>query len=452
MSDELEFLESILKEYDVPTVLAKLVDTNSRGSSQNEITATELNSKFQSGASNYSLGNLDSPLVLSEGDQIRKINYEILHSGWYSQNLKQEIMDFETSVDKAKMIEAGLFAEERLNRKDFSIFSKYDLELISYSGNKSFDDFLYSNLKLCRHISLQYISPKNKSDVEDIFSFALFGLIRAVQKWDWTKGFMFSTYASHWIRQSIQRGIDDESNNVRIPAHFMEKIIKNNDFSLWKLKESNKLLSDENFEVYNLINTLSLESFSIDEDTNDSQPNPIDEIELEIRLEVGLTQLIEDEFQSTGNENEIFYEEEFFENIINLDLKNILINQLFSVLSDIETKVITLRFGLNGGYESTLDQIGEIFNLTRERIRQIEEKSLMKMKHFLLQHYFHSLLIDQYLLPKIGFDNLSKMEDIVRNDIFTYRGMRKVLTENPNDKQDFNLALSRIYDCLFNPF
>ena len=76
----------------------------------------------------------------------------------------------------------------------------------------------------------------------------------------------------------------------------------------------------------------------------------------------------------------------------------------------------------------------------------------MKMKHFLLQHYFHSLLIDQYLLPKIGFDNLSKMEDIVRNDIFTYRGMRKVLTENPNDKQNFNLALSRIYDCLFNPF
>ena len=87
MSDELEFLESILKEYDVPTVLAKLVDTNSRGSSQNEITATELNSKFQSGASNYSLGNLDYPLVLSEGDQIRKINYEILHSGWYSLNL-----------------------------------------------------------------------------------------------------------------------------------------------------------------------------------------------------------------------------------------------------------------------------------------------------------------------------------------------------------------------------
>jgi len=452
MSEELEFLESILKEYDVPTVLAKLVDTNSRGSSQNEITVTEVNSKLQSGGSNYSLGDLDYLLVPNEGDKIRKINYEILHSGWYAQNLKQEIMDFETSVDKAKMIEAGLFAEERLNKKDFSIFSKYDLELISHCGKKSFDDFLYSNLKLCRHISLQYISPKNKSEVEDIFSFALFGLIRAVQKWDWTKGFMFSTYASHWIRQSIHRGIDDESNNVRIPVHFMEKIIKNDDFLLWKLKDSNKLLSDENFEVYNLINILSLESFSIEDDSHDLQSNLIDEIELDIRLKAGFSKLIEDEYQSTGSENEIFYDEEFFENIFSFELINSLLNQLFSVLSGIESKVIILRFGLNGESDSTLDQIGEIFNLTRERIRQIEEKSIMKMKHFLLQHYFHALLVDQYLLPKIGFENLNKLEDIVRKDTFTYQGMKKNFTENTNVKDNFGLALSRIYDCLFNPF
>jgi RNA polymerase primary sigma factor len=452
MSDELEFLESILKKYDVPTVLTKLVDTNSSGSSQNEITITEVNSKLQSGSSNYPLGDLDYPLIPNEGDQIRKINYEILHSGWYAQNLKQEIMDFETSVNKAKMIEAGLFAVEKLNKKDFSIFSKYDLELISHSGKKSFDDFLYSNLKLCRHISLQYISPKNKSEVEDIFSFAVFGLIRAVQKWDWTKGFMFSTYASHWIRQSIHRGIDDESNNVRIPTHFMEKIIKNDDFLLWKLKDSNKLLSDENLEVYNLINILSLESFSIEDDSHDLQSNLIDEIELDIRLKDGFCKLIEDEYQSNGSENEIFYDEEFVENIFSFELIKSLLNQLFSVLSDIESKVIILRFGLNGESDSTLDQIGVIFNLTRERIRQIEEKSIMKMKHFLLQHYFHALIVDQYLLPKIGFENLNKLEDIVRKDIFTYQGMKKNFTENINVKDNFDLALSRIYDCLFNPF
>jgi hypothetical protein len=122
------------------------------------------------------------------------------------------------------------------------------------------------------------------------------------------------------------------------------------------------------------------------------------------------------------------------------------------VLSDIESKVIILRFGLNGESDSTLDQIGVIFNLTRERIRQIEEKSIMKMKHFLLQHYFHALIVDQYLLPKIGFENLNKLEDIVRKDIFTYQGMKKNFTENINVKDNFDLALSRIYDCLFNPF
>jgi len=451
MSDEIEFLESILKEYNIPTILESLVDPNSTSGSQNQNALESLDSKLQVDGSDSFIGNSDYKLFPSQNDQIRKINYEVLHSGWYLQNLRQDVMDFETSVSKAQMIEAGLFAEERLIRKDFSVFSKHDLGLISYYGRKSFEDFLFSNLKLCRHISLQYASPKNKTEVEDIFSFSLFGLIRAVQKWDWTKGYMFSTYATHWIRQSIHRGIDDESNNIRIPVYFLEKIIKSDDFSLWKLKDSNRLLSDDNFEVYSLINILSLENFTIEDDIYDLQPNPIDEIELDIRLKSGFSISNDDEYLYTGDQREIFCDDDSFESIIHVNTQNNLLKQLFSVLSDIESKVITLRFGLNGGYESTLDQIGEIFNLTRERIRQIEEKSLMKMKHFLLQNYYHSLLVDQYLLPKIGLHDLSKIEDVIRKDIFTYKGMKKILSEEPNAKHNFNLALSRIHDCLFNP-
>jgi hypothetical protein len=231
----------------------------------------------------------------------------------------------------------------------------------------------------------------------------------------------------------------------------MVNIIKSDDFSLWKLKDSNRLLSDDNFEVYSLINILSLENFTIEDDIYDLQPNPIDEIELDIRLKSGFSLSNDDEYVYTGDQREIFYDDDSFESIIHVNPQNNLLKQLFSVLSDIESKVITLRFGLNGGYESTLDQIGEIFNLTRERIRQIEEKSLMKMKHFLLQNYYHSLLVDQYLLPKIGLHDLSKIEDVIRKDIFTYKGMKKILSEEPNAKHNFNLALSRIHDCLFNP-
>ena len=142
MSDEIEFLESILKEYNIPTILESLVDPNSTSGSQNQNALESLDSKLQVDGSDSFLRNSDYKLFPSQNDQIRKINYEVLHNGWYLQNLRQDVMDFETSVSKAQMIEAGLFAEERLIRKDFSVFSKHDLGLISYYGRKSFEDFL----------------------------------------------------------------------------------------------------------------------------------------------------------------------------------------------------------------------------------------------------------------------------------------------------------------------
>lgn len=450
MSDDYLFLERIIKEYDLPTLTDQLLPDSI-------ISIEDLEDNFDI-LVNDELTNVDLSNQISTNELINnnfeehKTNpYEILHSGWYAENLKNIVMDFDTSVEKAKLIESGLFAQEKLSNREFSVFRESDLKLISELGRDSYHEFVLNNLKLCRHISFQFANTRNKMDVEDIFSSSLFGLIRAVQKWDWTKGYMFSTYATHWIRQTIQRGIDDESNIVRIPVHLMQRIKKNKDFNLWKFKDSSELLIEEDNELFQLLNFFSWDDFETLDSFPMSEFSDLGDMDFDQRLQVGFDFLLSSEDEAEESQVQVFYEDETLETLIDGMANQILIKQIFSSLNEKEKSIICLRFGINDGRELTLDEIGQIFGVTRERVRQIESKSLNKMKQFILQSYFEIFALDRFIQSKYNEDIQKVIKSHIFKDQIFSKSTSKLFNRYSELEPALNTMLSRIFELFVNP-
>ncbi|MGC4932733.1 RNA polymerase sigma factor [Gordonia sp. DT30] len=280
---------------------------------------------------------------------------------------KVALLNAEEEVELAKRIEAGLFATERLRRilasgEKLSTAQKRDLNWVSRDGNRAKNHLLEANLRLVVSLAKRYTG--RGMAFLDLIQEGNLGLIRAVEKFDYTKGYKFSTYATWWIRQAITRAMADQARTIRIPVHMVEVINK-----LGRIQR--ELLQDLGREP-------TPEELAKEMDIT---PEKVLEIQQYAREPISLDQTIGDEGDSQLGD---FIEDS--EAVVAVDAVSftLLQDQLQSVLetlSEREAGVVRLRFGLTDGQPRTLDEIGQVYGVTRERIRQIESKTMSKLRH-----------------------------------------------------------------------
>jgi RNA polymerase primary sigma factor len=276
---------------------------------------------------------------------------------------KVALLTAEEEVDLAKRIEAGLFAAEKLaDGRRMTVAMRIDLEAIARDGDVAKRKLVEANLRLVVSIAKRYVGRGML--FLDLIQEGNLGLIRAVEKFDYTKGYKFSTYATWWIRQAITRAIADQARTIRIPVHMVETINK-------LVRIQRQLLQDLGREP--MPEEIAKEM--------DLTPDKVREILKVSQEPVSLqTPIGEEEDSHLGD----FIEDS--DAVVPVDAASFLLlqEQLDSVLhtlSDREKKVIQLRFGLTDGHPRTLEEVGREFGVTRERIRQIESKTLSKLRH-----------------------------------------------------------------------
>jgi len=280
---------------------------------------------------------------------------------------KVALLNAEEEVDLAKRIEAGLYASERLRQLEVAgdklpLQQRRDLNWIVRDGERAKNHLLEANLRLVVSLAKRYTG--RGMAFLDLIQEGNLGLIRAVEKFDYTKGYKFSTYATWWIRQAITRAMADQARTIRIPVHMVEVINK-----LGRIQR--ELLQDLGREP-------TPEELAKEMDIT---PDKVLEIQQYAREPISLDQTIGDEGDSQLGD---FIEDS--EAVVAVDAVSftLLQDQLQSVLhtlSEREAGVVKLRFGLTDGQPRTLDEIGQVYGVTRERIRQIESKTMSKLRH-----------------------------------------------------------------------
>jgi RNA polymerase primary sigma factor len=280
---------------------------------------------------------------------------------------KVALLNAEEEVELAKRIEAGLYAAERMRGiaekgEKLPIQLRRDLNWIIRDGERAKNHLLEANLRLVVSLAKRYTG--RGMAFLDLIQEGNLGLIRAVEKFDYTKGYKFSTYATWWIRQAITRAMADQARTIRIPVHMVEVINK-----LGRIQR--ELLQDLGREP-------TPEELAKEMDIT---PDKVLEIQQYAREPISLDQTIGDEGDSQLGD---FIEDS--EAIVAVDAVSftLLQDQLQSVLqtlSEREAGVVKLRFGLTDGQPRTLDEIGQVYGVTRERIRQIESKTMSKLRH-----------------------------------------------------------------------
>ncbi|RZU32321.1 RNA polymerase sigma factor [Blastococcus saxobsidens] len=280
---------------------------------------------------------------------------------------KVALLNAEEEVDLAKRIEAGLYGSERLRQVEeegqkISPQMRRDLNWIVRDGERAKNHLLEANLRLVVSLAKRYTG--RGMAFLDLIQEGNLGLIRAVEKFDYTKGYKFSTYATWWIRQAITRAMADQARTIRIPVHMVEVINK-----LGRIQR--ELLQDLGREP-------TPEELAKEMDIT---PDKVLEIQQYAREPISLDQTIGDEGDSQLGD---FIEDS--EAVVAVDGVSFTLmqDQLTSVLqtlSEREAGVVRLRFGLTDGQPRTLDEIGQVYGVTRERIRQIESKTMSKLRH-----------------------------------------------------------------------
>ena len=277
---------------------------------------------------------------------------------------KVRLLDAEQEVELAKRIEAGLFAEEKLAKHGGSMQDgeRNDLEWIAEDGTRAMDHLLEANLRLVVSLAKRYTGRGML--FLDLIQEGNLGLIRAVEKFDYTKGYKFSTYATWWIRQAITRAMADQARTIRIPVHMVEIINK-------LARAQRQMLQDLGREP--TPGELAVEL--------DMTPEKVIEVQKYGREPISLhTPLGEDgdsEFGDLIEDSEAIQPGE----AVSFTLLQEQLHSVLDTLSEREAGVVSMRFGLTDGQPKTLDEIGKVYGVTRERIRQIESKTMSKLRH-----------------------------------------------------------------------
>ncbi|MEP7159717.1 MAG: RNA polymerase sigma factor [Dermatophilaceae bacterium] len=316
-------------------------------------------------------GESESGYVLRDDDDDDAPAQQVITAGatadpvkdYLKQIGKVALLNAEQEVDLAKRIEAGLFGEERLNSGDeLDLKLKRELWWIAQDGKNAKNHLLEANLRLVVSLAKRYTGRGML--FLDLIQEGNLGLIRAVEKFDYTKGFKFSTYATWWIRQAITRAMADQARTIRIPVHMVEVI--------------NKLARVQRQMLQDLGREPTPEELAKELDMT---PEKVVEVQKYGREPISLhTPLGEDgdsEFGDLIEDSEAVVPAD----AVSFTLLQEQLHSVLDTLSEREAGVVSMRFGLTDGQPKTLDEIGKVYGVTRERIRQIESKTMSKLRH-----------------------------------------------------------------------
>ncbi len=276
---------------------------------------------------------------------------------------RRQLLTAEEEVDLAKRIEAGLYAEYKLETESrLSRQLRADLEAVAEDGRRAKAHMLEANLRLVVSVAKKY-SDRGLS-LLDVVQEGNLGLIRAVEKFDYAKGYKFSTYAMWWIRQAIQRGFADSARTIRLPVHVLEML--------------SKLSRVERDMHQRLGREPTPEELAVELDRT---PDQIEELLRTSRQPISLDSTIgEDGETSIGDLIEDIDAPEAGE-LVDRQIMADQLRHALDALTPREATIMSMRFGLYDGNPHTLDEIGKALGLTRERIRQLEKQSLSKLRH-----------------------------------------------------------------------
>jgi len=276
---------------------------------------------------------------------------------------KVPLLNAEQEVELAKRIEAGLFAEEILaTQKIKKTAERQDLEWIARDGQRAKTHLLEANLRLVVSLAKRYTGRGML--FLDLIQEGNLGLIRAVEKFDYTKGYKFSTYATWWIRQAITRAMADQARTIRIPVHMVEVI--------------NKLARVQRQMLQDLGREPTPEELARELDMTPEKVVEVQKYGREpISLHTPLGEEGDSEFGDLIEDSEAIVPSD----AVSFTLLQEQLESVLMTLSEREAGVVRMRFGLTDGQPKTLDEIGKVYGVTRERIRQIESKTMSKLRH-----------------------------------------------------------------------
>jgi len=313
----------------------------------------------------------DEGFSLSDSDEADEPEQQVTVAGatadpvkdYLKQIRKVALLSAEQEVDLAKRIEAGLFAEEQLTTGlDVKKTDLEDYRIIIEDGHRAKNHLLEANLRLVVSLAKRYTGRGML--FLDLIQEGNLGLIRAVEKFDYTKGYKFSTYATWWIKQAITRAMADQARTIRIPVHMVEVI--------------NKLARVQRQMLQDLGREPTPEELAVELDMSAEKVIEVQKYGREpISLHTPLGEDGDSEFGDLIEDSEAIVPSE----AVNFTLLQEQLQDVLDTLSEREAGVVSMRFGLTDGQMKTLDEIGRVYGVTRERIRQIESKTMSKLRH-----------------------------------------------------------------------
>ncbi|WFP15474.1 RNA polymerase sigma factor [Citricoccus muralis] len=356
-------VDEIVEELEEDAVLKEAEEA-----AEEEAAETEGDAKGKSGKAEEE--TTSGGFVVSDSDEDAPVQ-QVVTSGatadpvkdYLKQIGKVALLNAEQEVDLALRIEAGLYAEHKIKENPIEDTRlRRDYELVIADGRRAKNHLLEANLRLVVSLAKRYTGRGML--FLDLIQEGNLGLIRAVEKFDYTKGFKFSTYATWWIRQAITRAMADQARTIRIPVHMVEVI--------------NKLARVQRQMLQDLGREPTPEELAKELDMT---PEKVVEVQKYGREPISLhTPLGEDgdsEFGDLIEDSEAVVPAD----AVSFTLLQEQLHSVLDTLSEREAGVVAMRFGLTDGQPKTLDEIGKVYGVTRERIRQIESKTMSKLRH-----------------------------------------------------------------------